>query len=193
MSDRSPSFLGHNIYSQRFSNSPLAMISEKSGPQSFGSKLPVKSGNRVCKVPVHGRGGVVAEALIDATDLPLVGSLRWCRTTDGYARASTASHLRMHRIILGLSPGDGRECDHINRNRLDNRRANLRVCSRSTNLHNRGPFRTSKSGIKGVAWNAGAKRWCAYLNVGGKRVHTSYHREQADAITARQTAERAHG
>jgi len=42
----------------------------------------------------------------------------------------------LHRLILGLTAGE--EADHINRDGLDNRRSNLRVCSRLQNAHNQG-------------------------------------------------------
>jgi len=43
----------------------------------------------------------------------------------------------MHRHIMGLSRGDGKVVDHINRDSLDNRRSNLRICTRSENNKNR--------------------------------------------------------
>lgn len=55
----------------------------------------------------------------------------------------------MHRDILGLKAGDGKEVDHINGNGFDNRRENLRVCSRSKNLCNRQKY-TKQSKYKGV-------------------------------------------
>jgi hypothetical protein len=44
----------------------------------------------------------------------------------------------LHRLILGLEPGSDLECDHINRNPWDNRRANLRKVTRKENCANRG-------------------------------------------------------
>ncbi len=45
--------------------------------------------------------------------------------------------LYLHRHILGLSKGDGKTGDHVNRDRLDNRRENLRVVTKAENAQNR--------------------------------------------------------
>lgn len=50
----------------------------------------------------------------------------------------------MHRQILGLETGDPRQGDHMNRNRLDNRRSNLRVVDRDMNAQNRNAQKTFK-------------------------------------------------
>jgi len=54
----------------------------------------------------------------------------------------------LHRIIM--SPPDNLQIDHINKNTLDNRRCNLRVCTNSENQMNRGKTRSNTSGYKGV-------------------------------------------
>lgn len=46
----------------------------------------------------------------------------------------------LHRLILGLTLGDGHYTDHINRDKLDNRRANLRVVTQKENCANRGGY-----------------------------------------------------
>lgn len=84
------------------------------------------------------------------------------------------THLRMHRLILGLTPGDGLQADHINRDGLDNRRINLRIASASQNNSNKGVSRINKSGYKGVTWQECRKQWRAYINVKGKRYELGY-------------------
>ncbi len=68
---------------------------------------------------------------------------RWYSTTKGYAQSSTPPyrHKRMHRIILsrvlGRELNINEHVDHINRDRADNRRENLRVATNRQNCLNR--------------------------------------------------------
>jgi hypothetical protein len=63
----------------------------------------------------------------------------------------------MHRQILGVSVGG--EIDHINRDRLDNRRGNLRKVTRRENCANRGLSRNNTSGHPGIWGQCG--KWKA--------------------------------
>lgn len=66
----------------------------------------------------------------------------------------------LHRLVFLLEDGVFPiEVDHINRNRLDNRRSNLRKVSRKENANNTSPRVTSLSGVKGIHWNSTSKRW----------------------------------
>lgn len=76
---------------------------------------------------------------------------RWC---------AVRKHDRalMHRLILNAP--EGLVVDHINRNALDNRRNNLRLCTRSQNCMNSMPH-GGMSQYKGVTWNKSSQRWQA--------------------------------
>lgn len=119
------------------------------------------------EVPL-GRSGAVA--LVDAADLPLVARYRWTRVRGGsradprlrYAatiirEGGAKRQVFMHRLLLGAKVGQ--EVDHINHDGLDNRRVNIRLCSRAENLRNR-RSPGSLSGYRGVQegkpgrWNA---------------------------------------
>lgn len=103
----------------------------------------------VYRVDLAGRGW----ARFDATDLDLVSSRRWKLTPQGYAKSGT---LYMHRAIARAP--DGRQVDHINRDRLDNRRANLRLVSHQGNVDN--TTRAAAWGVErhGAAWRVKVKR-----------------------------------
>lgn len=75
--------------------------------------------------------------------------------------------VRMHRSILGLK--DELETDHINGDGLDNRRLNLRIATRGQNARNVSVV-NSKSGYKGVRWDAGSWR----ADIGGKEIGSIY-------------------
>jgi hypothetical protein len=97
-------------------------------------------------------------ALVDDGDLPLVSQYRYNKHKYGYAIRSmmvdgTEKKMAMHRDIMGPPPKPGLEIDHINRNKLDNRRANLRWATRQQNCRN--SKRRSKTGFTGVTKTPG--------------------------------------
>lgn len=88
------------------------------------------------------------------------------------------------------------DVDHINRNRADNRIANLRELSRADNLANSGPRERSQSGIKGVSLRPlrngrrPNKAWRADIMIDGKRYFLGNFYTVEDAAAARLKAER---
>lgn len=76
--------------------------------------------------------------------------------------------VRLGRQILGLRKSDSRESDHINRDKLDNRRCNLRAVTRNQNMQNRGSYSGSSSRFRGVHWDARKGKWIAKCRVDGK-------------------------
>src|SRR5436853_3476103 len=67
----------------------------------------------------------------------------------------------MHRVVLNL-PSD-RFADHINGNTLDNRRQNLRECTKTENAFNSRLHKNNKSGYKGVSWHSIYGKWMAQI------------------------------
>ena len=100
----------------------------------------------------------------------------------------------MHRVILGFP---NNEIDHINHDKLDNQRHNLRVVSHAANLCNQSKQRShaghpTHSQYKGVSWNARKQRWAAYIVPGGRQIHLGYFTRECDAAAAYDTAARHH-
>lgn len=67
----------------------------------------------------------------------------------------------MHRLLLGVSKGE--QVDHLNRDRLDNRRSNLRVASQLENVLNTGLPSNNTSGVKGVYRHPKNPKWIAQI------------------------------
>lgn len=94
-------------------------------------------------------------AILDDEDFERVAQYRWQVNKYGYAiRRSEAVDgkrvpMLMHRIILGVTDKNI-HVDHANKNKLDNRRCNLRLATRGQNRANSGKNRNNKSGFKGV-------------------------------------------
>ncbi len=93
---------------------------------------------------------------------------------------------RIHRMIC---PGDDGDVDHINGIRCDNRRSNLRRCSRSQNNMNSKTPVTNSSGVKGVSWNKRKLQWVAYISK-NRRIHLGYFTDFDAAVAARKSAEK---
>lgn len=120
-------------------------------------------------------------AIVDDRDYDRLNRHRWKvgRGSDGRIlnarRTVTNGTIAMHHEVIGY-PLPGMEVDHKNRNPLDNRRMNLRFCTRVQNSANTGKRRSNTSGFKGVylvskaSNKPGNKRWIAYLQVGKRRV-----------------------
>lgn len=85
------------------------------------------------------------------------------------ARIGGKDTVLMHRLILGAQPGE--QVDHINGNPLDNRRANLRICTPSRNIQNR-PGTGKNTVYRGVTAHRG--KWHARIGSGGARRFLGY-------------------
>lgn len=90
----------------------------------------------------------------------------------------------MHREILGEQCA-GFEVDHINGNRLNNRRENLRIATRSQNASNRPKYYSSGlSKYKGVRKVKGRSKWSARIFVDGKEIHLGQYETEEEAAMA---------
>lgn len=90
----------------------------------------------------------------------------------------------MHRVILGLADDDPRRVDHGNRDKLDNRRANLRIATPEQNGANRTKFRSGEfsSAYKGVCRYRG--RWQAVIRVDGRLRRLGFFDDEGEAARA---------
>jgi hypothetical protein len=118
---------------------------------------------------------------IDDADLPLVQALRLRRHPAGYAQVARASGALLHRILM--NPPAGLEVDHINRDRLDNRRCNLRVVTRSVNGHNKP--------CSGVGFHRASNLWRARIKIKNREI-TRYFHTNDEACMARMRLELEH-
>jgi hypothetical protein len=113
-------------------------------------------------------------ALISEEDADLVLSKSWF-LRDGYPSTNIHKNGKrtcvfMHRLIMfGLSEND-LLVDHVDRDRLNNTRENLRVCTNSQNQANRTTPKNNSSGYKGVRWLSKTQKWQAMIKV-NNRVH----------------------
>lgn len=89
----------------------------------------------------------------------------------------------MHRLIMRAKKGQ--ILDHINGDRFDNRKENLRFCTNSQNLANRSKTSLNKSGYKGVTFIPGRLRpWRAVITYKGKYTNLGYFETKEQAALA---------
>ncbi|WP_161625538.1 AP2 domain-containing protein [Sporomusa ovata] len=86
----------------------------------------------------------------------------------------------MHRLLMNC-PNE-LEVDHVNRNKLDNRKANLRIVTRQQNTFNKGSYLDSSSRYKGVSWHRRDQLWFSQLRLNNKNHYLgSYETEEIAA------------
>lgn len=114
----------------------------------------------------------------------------WSESKQGYARTSiNGKWAYMHAMIV--KPSSGMCVDHINRNRLDNRKSNLRVCSRRINNLNRAHHKEFGPQLpEGVTYSKRNGRFVAQIQRDGKKAHLGLHTNINDAAKAYQDAAR---
>jgi len=115
-------------------------------------------------------------ALVSLSDHANLSLTKWRFGHNGYAvrsvRKPKRTEISMHRQILGLGAGNPLQVDHINHNKLDNRRENLRIVTCSQNHMNSRRKNSSVSGYKGVYWSNDerrSKRWIAVIGIGNNK------------------------
>lgn len=115
-------------------------------------------------------GEVVAEAVIDEDVLPMLVEHggRWSLiTTNGKypaVRRTQGGFVYLHRLLMDAP--EGMVVDHINGNRLDNRRVNLRVVTQAVNATNRRLDPRSTTGARGVQYTPHCPRHPFEVKVG---------------------------
>ena len=119
------------------------------------------------------------------------------KTKTGYIQIGVNGKLYLaHRIIMLLvnkNLSDDYQVDHIDHNRLNNKLNNLRVVSQSGNMRNSGVRSDSSTGVTGVVYLEGARKYRANIFVRGKRIHIGLYQTLEEAATARKEADVKYG
>ena len=114
-------------------------------------------------------------AIVDDDDFEELNKYKWC-LANGYAvrgiflgidaklvgrKKYKYKLIFIHRVIMETP--SGMETDHINGNKIDNRKYNLRICTKSQNKMNVLPSKRNTSGFKGCYFEKDRKLWRAYI------------------------------
>ena len=125
------------------------------------------------------------KALVDDEDYEVVNSYSWHVLRNGYAIArvkGTTKKILMHRLIMN-APSD-KKIDHINQDKLDNRKENLRFATVAENARNSKFRGRNTSGYKGVSFKVSKNRWLATIVVNGKHKQVGSFMGKKDAAIA---------
>lgn len=109
------------------------------------------------------------QTIVDDDMYDYLSQWSWGRVAGRYAGRSITKNgasriLYLHRYINDTP--DGQDTDHINQDKLDNRRCNLRTLARSQNMRNC-MQRNNTSGYRGVSWHTQRNKWTARAKIGG--------------------------
>lgn len=124
------------------------------------------------------------EIYFDLEDADKILEHTWMIGTRGYPVAHIDNKTITMHVFLGY-----RYYDHKDRNKLNNRKSNLRQASASENIRNKGIQSNNTSGFIGVSWNKKSNKYEAYIKPEEKRIRLGYFVNIEDAVRARLHAE----
>lgn len=116
------------------------------------------------------------EVLIDKEDYNKICENKWY-ISNGYCYNSQGQSL--HRKIMNAK--EGQIIDHINNNKLDNRKDNLRFVTKSQNGQNRK--------CKGITYDKKRQKWCVNIVVNKKKYYLGRYKTEEEALLVRKEAE----
>ena len=128
---------------------------------------------------------------VDIDDYESIKNDHWTLSSDNYVISSSGKYKRkrLHRVIMGCENDLKVIIDHIDRDRLNNRKKNLRTATDHENGINQSRRKDNKSGIIGVRWWERDQKWLAQIKYNYKRYFLGYYEDFDDAVKARLNAE----
>ncbi len=132
---------------------------------------------------------------IDTADFPLVSRYKWSRMKNGYFKASLGSrekgHVLLHRLLM--NPPDDMVVDHINGDKSNCKRSNLRICTQAENSRNASLNKNNICGYKGVYFDPRRKRWYSRIHMGRTHSLGGFETAEDAALAYDVAAEALHG
>lgn len=131
-------------------------------------------------------GGIAAAGavtLVSVEDGKLVEGHSWWMSGEGYVSGKPEGRRSLlHRYLMDLSAEDPRQVDHINGNRLDNRRENLRIVTFPQQMQNKKPW--AESGHRNCYWEEEKQLWRVIVTKDGQKHQGGRHKSLDDAREA---------
>lgn len=139
------------------------------------------------KIALTGNRGKGLFVLIDDKDYEWISKLRWYLNENGYPRTTRRINRKyMHQLILP----NAKTIDHIDGDKLNNQRDNLRICTQTQNCYNQKLHKNNTSGYRGVTWDKRQNQWIAQIMVNRKAIYLGSFTDLRAAILARKWGEK---
>jgi hypothetical protein len=151
----------------------------------------IESENCITILCRNNKQDIIAKIIADKEDFELLSKYKWtfCKS-NGYATTYIYSQekdrkiqILMHRLIMNPIPKE--QIDHIDGNKLNNQKSNLRLCSNQQNTMNQ-----HKNTIIGVCWHKNSNKWRGRIMINGKDTCVGYFDNYEDAVKHRLKLER---
>lgn len=133
--------------------------------------------------------------IFDKEDYDLIKDYCWCIDTEGYVITNIKNHnvekynIKLHRLVMGCQKYDGSYVDHINHDKTDNRKINLRKVTNQQNCRNRSLQWNNTSGVSGVNFSEEIGKWIARIYDKGNSIYLGSFSNFDEAVRARKKAE----
>ena len=128
----------------------------------------------------------------DKEDYDKICGYCWMKSIDDYIIARSRNNLKyikLHRLLLNVLETPEKRVDHINKQRNDCRKDNLRICSNDDNLKNKTVYANNKSGVAGVR-HTRHSTWESLIKVDHKDKRLGTFKTFDEAVYARLVAEK---
>lgn len=125
--------------------------------------------------------------IVDDEDYEELNKYKWLYNSSGYAARNSYKNekptmIHMHRVINNTPVG--LETDHIDCDKLNNQKANLRTVTKQQNQFNQRSHKGSSSKYKGVSYFKRDKSWLAQVVYFGKTIGLGLFKKESDAAIA---------
>lgn len=128
------------------------------------------------------------EFIIDSEDYDVIKNHTWYRSKIGYIvsdifiNKNKNNQIRLHRLIMNAD--NKMLIDHIDGNKLDNRKCNLRLATKQENARNSKIPKSNTSQYKNVSFRKDRNKWRSYINISGKQISLGHFETKEEAAIA---------
>lgn len=151
---------------------------------SYRPPIEINESKGIARIPLT-RG---LWTVVDLSDMVLVSGKNWHANGGGYANRREGSEMVfMHHLILPRKQGF--DVDHIDGDKRNNRRSNLRYATRSENKANHPEYFRTKAKHAGVSWDSQRQKWMVTITLHKKTLRLGRFSDLKHAIAVREKAE----